>query len=147
MERLPYLLAATIVLFFGIGQLLLGYIPIKKKRNIRVNGKSTKAEIVGIFPTLSDRFNYAIKLRYATDDGKTVVATWNEYKRKPWCRKHPIGSTIDILYISGEKPQFDVKGISPVSIMQIFMIVVGMGLFIFSGYMYYMALFVDLSTL
>lgn len=107
MENVDYelLLGGGVVMLFGIGLLLLGYFAGRKPWLILRAGEPADATVLRIIPCL-DRQAYQYQLAYRTRDGQQITAFWNIYKRRPYTRLHPEGSSMKVKYLPESPKKF-----------------------------------------
>lgn len=130
-EGIQFCLAALVVFAFGIGMLMLGWISWKKRYLILRYGKEAVATVVAINKCF-DGNRYQLRLSYTTQDGKNVVRNWNENHTFSYCKKHPIGSKMRVMYLQDKAEKFVVKDSHELNAGLIFMSIVGAGLIVFS---------------
>ena len=131
MEKLPFFLATLVILLFGIGMFLMGYFPMKKNRKLYLSGVGTTAVVVRIKPTIGDRNRYQLTLKYRTSSGEMIVP-WDEFKSRYYCKKHPVGSQIEIKYLPEKPGCLMLPGMTQLKFMQFMMLGTGIGLMLIS---------------
>lgn len=136
---IKFLMASLVIAAFGIGTLLLGFIPIRRKLALYRFGEKTKAVVreIKVAPT-EKGFSYQYILEYKTDRGETATVRWDEYQHRLFTRLHPEGSSLTIFYDPSDTHKIAVKGIRLITIMQGCMILTGIGLMVLSVYMLFL---------
>lgn len=134
MEVLQFFLAALVFIVFGLGMLLLGGIPIKRKYKLMKNGIETEAIVkdIDVVPT-ENGSAYRYILEYNAESGQKIIKGWDEYQHSLFKMSHPIGSSLIVYYDENEPQKYVVKSLSAIGPMQMLMMIVGICLILFSS--------------
>lgn len=133
-----FLLASLVVFIFGMAMLLLGSLSGKKRRDILRNGVEVTGTVASIDKCFDDN-RYQYRITYQTKKGETITGRWDEFHSIPYCRKHPVGSTYQIVYLPQRPTRFVVKESSGLNAGFVFMSFVGVSLIVFSLFILFSA--------
>ena len=126
---IKFLMISLVFAAYGIGMLLLGFIPIRRKVNLFGFGGKAEAVVREIKVAPTDKsYSYQYILEYKTDRGETATVRWDEYQHRLFTRLHPEGSSLTIFYDPSDTHKIAVKGIRLITIMQGCMILTGIAL-------------------
>ena len=140
---IQFIFASIAVFAFGIGMFLMGVFSIRKRFEIYKNGEETVATVEDIQKMIGER-KYRYKIAYKTVNGEHFIEYWNEYQNIRYCRKHPIGSTMEIKYSLENPSSFIVKKLYRLNLGLIIMMLIGIGLILLSIFIIYSGIQIQL---